>query len=465
MDWHHLRAGIPLFGTMTAEHLIEEGKYRLRFHSYAFDSSDAEVTDFVRLFTSNDDPDVAVHLTPALYDPRADGIPNLAFAVIESTSVHPHVVERCNRMDEILVPTSFTADAFRKSGVTRPIHVVSHGVDTDYFRPVDVRTPLPGGRRFNFLAVATHVERKNIRQLVRAFLEEFRDSDEVALFLLLRPEYHTSQNNVALEFTEWEREWANDSAPIFLWTGYLTREHLRDFYANASAYVMPSNEGFGLTVLEAMSCATPVIALHHGGVTDFVNQSNGTLVPVGDSYVAQDIDTLPYIGDTFYEPDLGRLRSAMRDVYENEATALTRAKQGRLDCETRLTWSKVSADFSKIIEDTHRRYADGGSVTRPQIPQEPPLTMILCVMDDEPATESLDYLARLDRSTHRMLCLFTRYARIEDVMRARRHGFAYYRWDGTLDNALIIARSIVGRTQAGVLYVGEKISDARICQT
>jgi hypothetical protein len=125
----------------------------------------------------------------------------------------------------------------------------------------------------------------------------------------------------------------------------------------------------------------------------------------------------------------------------------------------------VSADFSKIIEDTHRRYADGGSVTRPQIPQEPPLTMILCVMDDEPATESLDYLARLHRSTHRMLCLFTRYARIEDVMRARRHGFAYYRWDGTLDNALIIARSIVGRTQAGVLYVGEKISDARICQT
>jgi glycosyltransferase involved in cell wall biosynthesis len=465
MDWHHLRAGIPLFGTMTAEHLIEEGRYRLRFRSYAFDSSEAEVTDFVRLFGSNDEPDVAVHLTPALYDPRAPGIPNLAFAVIESTSVHPHVVERCNRMDEILVPTTFTADVFRKSGVTRPIHVVSHGVDTDYFRPADVRKPLPGGRRFNFLAVATHVERKNIKQLVRAFLEEFRDSDEAALFLLLRPEYHTSQNNVALEFTEWEREWANDSAPIFLWTGYLTREHLRDFYANANAYVMPSNEGFGLTVLEAMSCATPVIALDHGGVTDFVNQSNGTLVPVGDSYIARDIDTLPYVGDTFYEPNLAQLRRAMRDIYDNEASAITRARQARVDCETRLTWAKVSADFSNIIEDTHRRYAERREHDRPTLPEEPPVTLILCVMDDESAKESLDYLATLDRSAHRMLCLFTRYARIDDVMRARQHGFAYYRWDGTLDNALIIARSIVGRTQAGVLHVGEKISDARICQT
>ena len=458
MDWHHLRAGIPLFGTMTAEHLIEEGKYRLRFRSYAYDSSEAEVTDFVRLFGCNDDPDVAVHLTPALYDPRAPDIPNLGFAVIETTSVHPHLIERCNRMDEILVPTRFTAEVFRKGGVTRPIHVVSHGVDTDYFRPVETRTPLPGGRRFNFLGVATHVERKNMRQLVRAFLEEFRDSDEVALFLLLRPEYHTSQNNVALEFTEWEREWANDSAPIYLWTGYLTREHLRDFYANANAYVMPSNEGFGLTVLEAMSCGTPVIALDHGGVTDFVNESNGTLVPVGKSYIARDIDTLPYVGDRFYEPNLDALRRAMRDVYENEPRAIRRAQKARANCESRLTWQRVSADISTVIEETHRRYHEGKGLNGLSAPAEPQLTLILGVVDDEPAKESLDYLAKLSKLGYRILCLFTRYARIDDVMRAREHGFAYYRWNGTVDNALVIARSIVGRTWAGMLYTGEKLS-------
>lgn len=458
MDWHHLRAGIPLFGTMTAEHLIEEGRYRFRFRSYAYDSSEAEITDFVRLFGCCDEPEVAVHLTPALYDPRAPGIPNLAFAVIESTAVHPHLVERCNRMDEILVPTTFTAKVFRDSGVNRPIHVVSHGVDTAYFRPVKERKPLPGGRRFNFLAVATHVERKNIRQLVRAFLEEFRDSDDVALFLLLRPEYHTSQNNVALEFTEWEREWARDSAPIYLWTGYLTREHLRDFYANANAYVMPSNEGFGLTVLEAMSCGTPVIALEHGGVTDFVNGSTGILVPVGDSYIARDVDTLPYVGDRFYEPDIAKLKEAMRSVYENEDAALAKARQGREDCETRLTWQQVSADFSRIIEDTHRRYQDRREMRRVLAPEEPPLTIILCVMDDESAKSSLDSLATLSKRGHRVLCLFTRYARIRDVMRARRHGFAYYRWNGTLDNALVIARSIVGDTWAGVLHTGEKLA-------
>ena len=86
-------------------------------------------------------------------------------------------------------------------------------------------------------------------------------------------------------------------------------------------------------------------------------------------------------------------------------------------------------------------------------------------MDDEPAKESLDYLATLSRTRYRILCLFTRYARIEDVMRARSHGFAYYRWNGTVDNALIIARSIVGRTQAGMLYTGQKVEDAKFHQT
>jgi glycosyltransferase involved in cell wall biosynthesis len=456
MDWHHLRAGIPLFGTMTAEHLIEEGRFRLRFSSYAYESSDAETTDFVKLFGSDDAPDIAVHLTPALYNPRVLGIPNLAFAVIESTSVHPHLVERCNEMDEILVPTTFTAEVFGSSGVTRPIHVISHGVDTSYFRPPETPAPLPGGSDFNFLAVATHVERKNIRHLVKAFLEEFRTSDDVALFLLLRPEYHTSQNNVALEFTDWEREYAHESsAPIYLWTGYLTRDHLRDFYANADCYVMPSNEGFGLTVLEAMACATPVIALDHGGVTDFVNGHNGTLVAKGREYVATDIDTLPYVGDRFYEPDMAELKRAMREVYTYRDQARQKAGAARAECESRLTWKAVTAEFSQCIEDTHRRY-DGGRRSA-ETYQQPKLTVVLCILDDESASKSLDYLAQLGKSI-RVLCLFTRYARIDDVLRARKYGFAYYRWNGTLDNALVIARSIIGRTWIGVVNNGERLS-------
>jgi hypothetical protein len=118
----------------------------------------------------------------------------------------------------------------------------------------------------------------------------------------------------------------------------------------------------------------------------------------------------------------------------------------------------VSADFSRKIEETHQRHYGAKRAGESITPPEPQLTLILCVIDDESAKDSLDYLSGISKLGHRVLCLFTRYARIDDVMRARRHGFAYYRWNGTTDNALVIARSIVGRSWAGVLNTGEKLS-------
>ena len=458
MDWHHLRAGIPLFGTMTAEELVAAGEYRLRFRSYAYEAAEADTTDFVALFGCDDEPDIAVHLTPALYDTRVPGIPNLGFAVIETDSVHPYLVERCNRMDRICVPSTFTRDTFSRNGVTRPIDVVLHGADTSYFRPAEPRVPFPQGAGFNFLAVATHVERKNIRDLVRAFLEEFRSTEDVALFLLLRPEYHATQNNVALDFTEWEREHDQDSARILLWTGYVTREHLRDFYANADAYAMPSNEGFGLTLLEAMSCGTPSIALDHGGVKDFVNERNGILVRKGRSYIAEDVDTLPYVGDLFHAPDMKGLRSAMRSMFENRDRTRELGTQSRMDAMN-LTWRAVTQGLAKSIATTHAQFRSATETSAP-ITAAPPLTVVLRIMDDVDATDTIDYLSTI-RGV-RVLCLFTRYARLDDVKRARGHGFVYYRWDGSDENAKVIARSVLGEGSVVMLNVGERLDTAAI---
>lgn len=44
------------------------------------------------------------------------------------------------------------------------------------------------------------------------------------------------------------------------WSGYISNEALRTAYQRASVFVLPSSyEGFGLPVLEAMACGTPVV--------------------------------------------------------------------------------------------------------------------------------------------------------------------------------------------------------------
>ncbi len=463
MDWHHLRAGIPLFGTMTAEELIEAGWFKLRFRSYAYDRPQSDTTDFVRLFASPAPADVALHLTPSLYTPLTPGIPNVAFAVVESEEINAHIIERCNAMDHVMVPTHFVRDALQKAGTTTPIEVVSHGVDAGYFRPPAVPGTLPGGKSFNFLAVGTHVERKNFRHLVRAFLEEFRESEDVALYLLLRPEYMTTQHNVVLEFTDWERQWAEDSAPIYIWTGYLTRDHLRDFYANANAYVMPSNEGFGLTLLEAMACGTPVIALDYGGVTDFVHSGNGILVKRGRAFVAQDIDTLPYVGDVFHAPDIGDLRRAMRRLFESPGEVNRLGEQARRDALA-MSWRVVGERVGALLERAYREAGTdqplaytAGHLGEPASLASAKLTLVLCVMDDESARSTLKHLAAIGDVGIRVMCLFTRYARIKDVLQSRRHGFINYRWDGTTANAISICRSVLGPGWLLLLKPGERL--------
>jgi D-inositol-3-phosphate glycosyltransferase len=59
---------------------------------------------------------------------------------------------------------------------------------------------------------------------------------------------------------------------------------LAQYYAAADVFVMPSHyESFGMVVLEAMACGTPVVASRVGGLASTVlHGQTGFLAPVGD---------------------------------------------------------------------------------------------------------------------------------------------------------------------------------------
>jgi glycosyltransferase involved in cell wall biosynthesis len=59
--------------------------------------------------------------------------------------------------------------------------------------------------------------------------------------------------------------------------GRVTDEELRELYARCCAFLMPGEEDFGITAVEALASGKPVIALARGGALEIVPEFGGLL--------------------------------------------------------------------------------------------------------------------------------------------------------------------------------------------
>lgn len=72
-----------------------------------------------------------------------------------------------------------------------------------------------------------------------------------------------------------------------LFLGYIPEDKLPGLYANAKLFCMPSfDEGFGLPVLEAMACETPVVASSAGALPEVVGEAGLLFDPTDVSEIA-----------------------------------------------------------------------------------------------------------------------------------------------------------------------------------
>lgn len=75
--------------------------------------------------------------------------------------------------------------------------------------------------------------------------------------------------------------------------GKISREDLISHYQNARVFVSTaSQEGFGISVAEAMSCGTPVISTKSGGVEDIIDNDTGILVNASERNISTALHTL-----------------------------------------------------------------------------------------------------------------------------------------------------------------------------
>jgi len=164
--------------------------------------------------------------------------------------------------------------------------VIPNGVDLERFSDVDedrvseVETTYGLSEGPAVLFVGTIMPRKGVDDLVRAIAEVVEEGyDDVRVVLAGEDDL---DGEYVAEVESLVREAGLESTVTM--PGFVPAEDLPALYAAADVFAMPSREeGFGMTVTEAMAAGTPVVGTRVGGIPQLVaDGQEGALVDPND---------------------------------------------------------------------------------------------------------------------------------------------------------------------------------------
>lgn len=98
------------------------------------------------------------------------------------------------------------------------------------------------------------------------------------------------------------------AGPTVVFEGHVSDERLVRRYSQAKALLFPGNEDLGLTMIEAQSCGTPIIAYKKGGATELVKEG-----VTGEFFNDQTVESLMTVMEKF-DPDKYNRKNCIKNA-------------------------------------------------------------------------------------------------------------------------------------------------------
>jgi glycosyltransferase involved in cell wall biosynthesis len=228
----------------------------------------------------------------------------------------------------VTVSTNSGQDIARDFGVDPSVmRVVPIGVDTDTFRPP--KAPRVPGR---IVAVSSSDSPiKGVKVLLEA-VAKLRTGHDVELVVVGKP---NPDGPVARAVKDL------NLADTVRFVSGLSNDAVAELLGSAEVAVVPSlYEGFSIPAVEAMACATPLIATRGGALPEVVGSDGKTAVLV--------------------EPgDPAELADALGALFDDDARRKSIGIAGRKRIETSYTWRRVAESMVEVYRDAIERKQAG----------------------------------------------------------------------------------------------------------
>jgi glycosyltransferase involved in cell wall biosynthesis len=253
--------------------------------------------------------DVIPLVLPWAFPPRHRWVLSLALARVR------------RQVDVVIVPSAAAAeDVVRYLNIDRQrITIIPMGCDARFHPGMNVARMLELRQRYALperyiLFVGTLEPRKNIALLLQAFslLVAERPEDDVQLVVAGGQGWGDDRSIATMEVLNLR------SRVIF--TGFVEDDDLPDLYRGAQIFVYPSlYEGFGLPVVEAMTCGTPVVTSNRSSLPEVVGDAALLINPTRPDDLAAAMSTL--LSDGALHEELRRKGLARAKQFTWEAVA------------------------------------------------------------------------------------------------------------------------------------------------
>jgi glycosyltransferase involved in cell wall biosynthesis len=328
------------------------------FHDASIDFSVADMSKYEQRFVPDAlvascldkrvDPILHVcHAEPHCLQPlKSFFLRLIALTTWEADRLPPRHVGALNRVSEVWVPCSYNLEAFKQQ-LKVPVFQLPHPVRAScpprFDRPEFNRELGLKEDNFVFVSVGSWQERKNLQDVIEAFLRAFA-SERNAVLVIKTSLPFTPEAVVRAQIRDAIAR-ANPpnaseaAARVKIFPGFWPDGCMAALAQRADCYVsLHRGEGWCYPLFDAACNGTPVIATGYSGPMDYLDPGHHHLV----RYELTHINCESHIGKfaftpdmTWAAPDVSDAAVLMRDVYDHRQQATAQAAEGAITLRQR----------------------------------------------------------------------------------------------------------------------------------